>query len=386
MLKTPSSRWFELVQRRAGRPLSKRRQIFGKLSKLSSIANLSRSSEVGTHLRATTPYIRIGFQRTTPASSGSSDLSRTTTAYFPAKPEETAAQTRIKPTRQQLADLAQLNEAQAKADTLSRELAALQQELYARWWKVAGKSRDFRPDLTDEVSDVREILTRVNNLKTKRDQALAELAPLPDQLSARLPKDQLELKYDAAPRFWLPADPIIVIKNCGCPTKHQFSSPLSCRLPEQIVSTAEVVVDQKKTPFNKAVGVAEIAAAAQQHLPACPQLLGKLVDEGSIVEQAIADLTQRTLPAGKKFDTVDLWQTWVDRLVKDLTWDGKRETFPKDSVSFDKPGVKPARLAALWEQQPWAPLFLDWQITWFPTPDLPATEDGFGPIWPLRQF
>ena len=59
--------------------LSQRRQIFGKLSKLSFIANLSRLSEVGTHLRATTPYIRIGFQRTTPASSGSFDLNRTTT-------------------------------------------------------------------------------------------------------------------------------------------------------------------------------------------------------------------------------------------------------------------------------------------------------------------
>ncbi len=305
---------------------------------------------------------------------------------FPSKPEETAAQAKIKPTGQQLADLAQLNEAQAKADTLSRELAALQQELYARWWKVAGKSRDFRPDLTNEVSDVREILARVNNLKTKRDQALAELAPLPDQLTASLPKDQLELKHDAAPRFWLPADPIIVIKNCGCPTKHQFSNPLSCRLPAQIVSTAEAVVDQKKTLFNKGVCVAEIAAAAQQHLPACPQLLGKLVDEGSIVEQAIADLAQRTLPAGKKFDTVDLWQAWVEQLVKALIWDGKRETFPGASVSFDKPGVKPERLAALWEQQPWAPLFLDWQITWFPTTDLPASEDGFGPGWPLRNF
>src|ERR1043165_8495243 len=304
---------------------------------------------------------------------------------FPSKPEETAAQTKIKPTSSQLADLARLNEAQTKADTLCRELAALQQELYARWWKVAGKSRDFRPDLTDEAGDVREILTRVNNLKTKCDQALAELAPLPDQLTAKLPKDQLELKYDAAPRFWLPADPVIVIKNCGCPTKHQFPNPLPCRLPEQIVSTAEVVVDQQKSQF-KAAGVAEISAAAQQHLPACPQILGQLVDESSVVEQAIADLTQRTLPAGKKFDTVDLWQKWLERLVNDLTWNGKSETFPKDSVSFDKPGVKPDRLAALWEQQPWAPLFLDWQITWFPTAALPATEDGFGPIWPLRNF
>src|SRR6185369_488769 len=89
---------------------------------------------------------------------------------------------------------------------------------------------------------------------------------------------------------------------------------------------------------------------------------------------------------GKKFDTVDLWQTWVEQLVKALNWDGKRETFTGASVSFDKPGVKPEHLAALWKQQPWEPLFLDWQVTWFSLAYLAPTEDGFGPIWPLRNF
>ncbi|HEU4713013.1 MAG TPA: hypothetical protein VFS76_15695 [Pyrinomonadaceae bacterium] len=304
---------------------------------------------------------------------------------FPTKPEETAAQTKIKPTDAQLAELQRLNAAQSEADAISRELGALQQELYARWWKVAGKSRDLRPNLTDEVRDVKELLTRVNNLKTSRDQALAKLGPLPDQLKAKLPKE-LELKYDAAPRFWSPADPVIVIKNCGCPTKHQFPRPLSCRLPEQIVNTTDVTVDRNKNSFSKPAGVAEIAAAAQQHLPACPPILGKLVDEGSIVEQAVTDLAQRTLPGGKRFDTVDDWQGWVDQLEHDLTWDGKPENYPRHQVTFDKPGVKPHSLVELWGQQPWAPLFLDWQITWFPTPDLPSTEDGFGPTWPLRNF
>ncbi|HEU4769132.1 MAG TPA: hypothetical protein VFS77_17240, partial [Pyrinomonadaceae bacterium] len=304
---------------------------------------------------------------------------------FPTKPEEAAAQTKIKPTRAQLDELQRLNEAQTKADAISRDLAALQQELYARWWRVAGKSREFRPELADEANDVKELLTRVGDLKTKRDQALAQLNPLPDQLKAKLPKE-LELKYDAAPRFWLPADPVIVVKNCGCTTKHQFPRPLPCRLPEQIASTADVVVDRNKNSFSKATGVAEIAAAAQQHLPACPQILGKLLDEGSVIEQAITDVAQRSLPPEKQFSTADSWQAWVDRLVNDLTWDGKPETYPRDQVTLDKPGVKPERLAELWVQQPWAPLFLDWQITWFPTADLPSTEDGFGPIWPLRNY
>lgn len=305
---------------------------------------------------------------------------------FPTDPNKAAAQTQIKPTRAQLAELSRLNEAQAKADAASRDLAALQQELYARWWKLADKSRVFRVSLTDEAKDVRELVARVKDRQTTRDQRQAELQSLPDKLTATLP-EELELKCDAAPRFWLPADPVIVVKNCGCPTKHQFPNPLPCRLPEQIVTSVAVAVDQKdKRSFSKAATVAEIAAAAQQHLPACPQILSNLLDEGSMVEQAIADLASRSLPDGMRFDTADEWQTWVDRLVNDLSWNGKRETFPHDQVTFDKPEVKPQQLVELWGRQPWAPLFLDWQITWFPTADLPATEDGFGPKWPLRNF
>lgn len=303
---------------------------------------------------------------------------------FPSDPGKAAAQTRIKPTQAQLVDLQRLNELQADADAISRDLAALQQELYARWWKVAGKSRKFRANLTAEAKDVKELVTRVKDLQTRRDQKLAQLAPLPDQLRAKLPKE-LELKYDAAPRFWIPADPVIVVKNCGCPNKHQFPRPLPCRLPDQIVTTVDVEVDRTKSTFTKATGVAEIAAAAQK-LPASPQIVSSLLDEGSIVEQAIVDLAARSLPAGKKFDTADAWQTWVERLVNDLTWDGDPENFPRDPVSVNKPGVKPYHLVELWGQQPWSPLFLDWQITWFPTADLPATEDGFGPNWPLRKF
>lgn len=306
---------------------------------------------------------------------------------FPSEPEKTAKQTKIKPTPQQLADLQRLNEVQAEADAVTRNLAALQQELYARWWRVAGKSRVFRASLTAGAKDVRELAARVKDLQTTRDRLLGQLATMPDQLRAKLPKDELELKYDAAPRFWIPADPVIVVKNCGCPSKHQFPRQLPCRLPTQIVTTVDVAVDQKdKKSFTKSTSVSEIAAAAQKHLPSCPQILTSVLNEGSLIEQAIADLTERTLPAGKRFDTADSWQTWVNRLGNDLTWDGNNESFPHDQVTFDKQGIRPYRLVELWGRQPWSPLFLDWQITWFPTVDLPSTQDGFGPTWPLRNF
>jgi hypothetical protein len=309
-------------------------------------------------------------------------------AVFPADAGKTAAQTAVRPTPQQLTDLKQLNQVQSEADAASRELAALQQDLYARWWKLCAKSRGFRPNLTAEDNDYRALAGRVLPLRTKRDQLLDRLRTLPDQSRNKL-TEELELKYEAAPRFWMPADPVIVVKNCGLPTKHQFPRPLPCRLPEQILTAAEVVVDRKPNSFSKAASVAEIASAAQKHLPACPEVVSGLLDEGSLVEQAISDLAERTLPAGKQFRSADEWQEWVGRLINDLTWDGKPESFPRDQINFGKPGaldVPPHRLAELWGQQPWSPLFLDWQITWFPTPEMSAAEDGFGTVWPLRSF
>jgi hypothetical protein len=55
---------------------------------------------------------------------------------FPADADKTAAQTAVRPTPEQLAELKQLNQVQSEADAVSRELAALQQDLYARWWKL----------------------------------------------------------------------------------------------------------------------------------------------------------------------------------------------------------------------------------------------------------
>ena len=300
---------------------------------------------------------------------------------FPRDPNKTAEQTKIKPSREHLAALNELNQTQSEADALSRELGALQQDLYARWWKLCSKSRSFRANVTAETTDCQALAARVSTLRTRRDALLNRLRTLPDNLKNKLPKE-LELKYDAAPRFWLPADPVIVVTNCGLPTKHQFPRELPCRLPEQIAKTGEVVVNKNSKQFTTAAGVAEIAAA-RSHLPACPDIVGALLNEASIVEQAIKDLADRTLPDSKLFADSDSWQRWTQRLVNDLTWDGKPETFPSDQIKFGN--LAAHRLADLWAEQPWSPLFIDWQITWFPTAHAPDEENAFGPVWKFGE-
>jgi len=301
---------------------------------------------------------------------------------FPADADNTAEQTAAQPTAEHLAKLKELNQAQAEVDDASRDLAALQQELYMRWWKVVNESRQpFVDDLEPEETHCRAVFKEVETLRNKLNGLTNRLKPLPDELKKTLP-NTLELKYDAAPRFWLPADPVIVVKNCGSPSKHQFPRELPCRLPEQIVTSATVSVDRKDArKFSTPASIDAIATAALRHLPACPPILNGLLNEASIVEQAIRNLVERTTT--KTFNDNADWTTWTERLVHDLTWSGDTSPIPFDRVTFEPEAsnVRPYRLVDLWVKQPWSPLFLDWQITWFPTPQPSTAEHPFGPVW-----
>ena len=290
-----------------------------------------------------------------------------------------------KPTPEQFAALAELNHLQAEADMLGRELAALQQDLYGRWWMLCEKSRrDAIANLDNEEDACRALAGRVSDLRGQLAEKLNGLERRPEELAATL-AGALELRSDAAPRFWIPADPVIVLKNCGLSAKHAFPAPLPCRRPERIVTMAEVTVDRRTTQFRGTDNVQSIAALASKHFAARGGILKQMLEEASIVEQAIGDAADRSLPGEKRFFAAGAWKDWVRRLQHDLTWSGDANDLPVDQIRFGKPGaldLAPYRLLELWGQQPWSPLFIDWQITWRPTPNAGA---NFEPAWRLND-
>jgi len=306
---------------------------------------------------------------------------------FPKDPAKTAAQTSVEPTPEQIVKLDELNRTQSDADSLSRELAALQQDLYARWWRLCAKSRSFSANVAAEMAAIQTeyqaIAARVAPLSADRDTLVDKAQKLSEELTSKLPAE-LELKYDLAPRFWMPTDPVVVVKNCGKPTKHRFPRQHPCRLPEQIATGAEVVVNKNSSSFKTPAGVLEIATAAKDHLPACPGVVRDLLNEASIVEQAIRDLAGRALQADKPFQDAGKWKQWTKQLVDDLRWDGDPDSVPFDKITFTRPGApdtRPDRLVEMWVEQPWSPIFIDWQITWFPTAPGSTAEQPCGPAW-----
>lgn len=285
------------------------------------------------------------------------------------------------PTRKQLDALKRLNEQQAEADAAARELFALEQDLYARWWKLSGKKRrDVIAPVADEVKDCEALAGRVKALRAERERLRGRVRA--EQAFAATLPPELELRADPAPRFWTPADPFVVVKNCGEPTSHHFPHPLPCRLPEQVATSAEVTVAKEKRPFNSPAGAEPLDASIHKNFSARADTLTLLLKEASLVEQAVHDLVTRTLRTEQSLTTDDEWRTWTKRLVKALTAGDES----KDRVRFGAPdaaGVRPNLLAALWVRQPWSPLFLDWKISWRPTAN---GGEGFGPAWRLNGY
>ncbi|HEX7318176.1 MAG TPA: hypothetical protein VF297_30005 [Pyrinomonadaceae bacterium] len=300
---------------------------------------------------------------------------------FPADPSETAEQTAAKPTPEQLAALKQLNETQAAADAVARELSALQQDLYARWWTMCEKTRrDALEDVDDELDDCAALAERIKKLRDDLDALLIQLQTR-KAFETNLP-EELELISDSAPRFWTPADPFVVIKNCGVPTKHHFPNPLPCRLPEQVANTAEVTVGVETKKFDAPdAAVAQVTASARKLDAGRDEVLKSLLEEASIVEQAVSDLVARSIPTEPPLTSTTRWQAWAQRLVKDFYVDVNNKDLPRDQVRFggpNAPDVRPGLLAEVWARQPWSPLFIDWKISWRPTK---STEQDFGPVW-----
>ncbi len=298
------------------------------------------------------------------------------------KPDDAAAQPPVKPTPEQLTALKELNELQSDADATGRELAALQQDLYARWWKLCEQLRLEDPlvNITGDRNAYLALAGRVTNLVNEHKRLLERLRPLPEQLKTKLPKE-LELRSDAAPRFWTPADPVVVVKNCGLPTKHQFPRPLPCRLENQVVTAAEVLVGRESNQIREAAGITQTASEVRTHFGPRGQLLTRLLEEGSFVEQAISNLVERTFALKKRLVSFEDWREWADRLVKDINWDGNPDSQPLDQIKLRtarRSNLLLNYLAELWVEQPWSPLFLDWQITWRTAP---YSVNDFGPVW-----
>ena len=276
----------------------------------------------------------------------------------------------------ELAWLAQLNQAQATLDADIRTLTSLQVELYEMWWKYTKWPSAYEGDT---------ILKGPTGGKLKRDDLLNELMPtvsgtIAQQVTAQLQKvvagqgavpggaaeDALDasikayaqthglpasrrLKRSAAPPFYEPNNPVVLIAGAGASGLVAEPEATVCRFPAQLVSGFKWQ-GKDITAATQGLAVPRPDLAGVSGVPWSKALAAALCDEAFFVDPQNATALSAAIPGS----TVGQVQA---------------------AMAGDPLGTPPAGAVQAWTRNPWHPLLLLWQVSYYPiaygTPQAP---------------
>ncbi len=211
-----------------------------------------------------------------------------------------------------------LNSLQISVENDQRHLNALQWQLYATWHKLGYLAADDDSDAYDLGTQQTKLVTQINILQT-------QIKANSDKIAAESSK----LEAHAKPHFWAPSDPVILISGIESPWPEQPQAKLPCRYSNEILTT--VFTDTSRQHIFADINT------LRAHLP---------------------PLDVAFLPGDSQglLDEFSLWD-WVKS--KDT-----KNTIDINNSSYFQ-GVTPAYGLNSWIQ-PWYPLFIKWEMTWYP--------------------
>jgi hypothetical protein len=277
--------------------------------------------------------------------------------------------------------LAALNIAQDALDDGMRALMALQRRLFELWWKQQAAAAAERtlagypwnttpaqfvaaldPSAPDGLIDRARTLVLQLAEYTQQVPMATAATTLQDAIAAfglakGLPPTRV-LKAAAKPRFWSAADPVMVISGTAHTMKIDPDAALSCRWPAELITGLTVTPVQGVTSFP----ITSVQLAS--YLPALcvtnlPAITDALYAEFFLLDPTNAPLVAAA--AGKALSPAE-----IDTLATSM------------AVPVPMAGTVPGVLAAYPWQQPWQPIYLDWEVRWYPIPFL---NDGGAPNW-----
>ena len=295
--------------------------------------------------------------------------------------------------------LAALNRRQRDYDVAARELQTRQWELFAVWWKSQrGKFLDayqfgqnFGIDtqaLVQQLVDALDpgtpgsLLSVTAQLKAQVDAMraalpdptasdnsafLAGLPPLPPPSQGAPPNPALELRAEALPAFFHPADPVLLVAGLDPPpAQPDAGATLQCRKVEAAVTG--VTVGSVSVTRSSGSMASMIALPDFSRLPAAvAQALGALGVEAYFADPGNAAAIVAN-GAGGTGDAAKLAAAMAAGTAQ---------------ISTISASLAASYAFAEW-QQAWAPLFLEWEISWFPTVGA-QTQTVEAPTGPLQS-
>lgn len=282
-------------------------------------------------------------------------------------PPDPPSETEIRVEKQWLSDL---NQAQIALEQAQTTLRGLQRQLYELWWKrgyatwrrnTFGKwpfgTDQQQFDAAFDPDGAHSLVSRVN-AQLNQVQSLLARVPHPtsdlsfEQAVERFAQDhklssKRRLKANARPRSWHANDPTILLSGVNHVKVDDYQSTLPCRWPEQIVSSilyknAPLSLDQIRDLIPVPDG--------WEHVPFAETAITALLDEFFLLDPANAASIAEAV-----FHTSD------PAFISDLQKHMGAQSMPAGKTLLPFFGLEP------WEQA-WIPLFLEWQVTWYPLP------------------
>ena len=305
-------------------------------------------------------------------------------------PPSGAADTPLTPAQAQQLDT--LNAAQQQVDAATRQVASLQWDIYSLWWKlgyITANPADAVP-----LANPRQVITAA--LSAKEGAATQALSGLTTVTARRDAAEQalraglgtLILKQVAEPPFYRPNDPVLLIQGVGRSYAHgedgRFSADggLYCRFTGQTVAALQVT-------GTAAPVTAQTFGLPPLALPAdVPPEAGDLATEAFFLDPGNAHAIAAKASSPPQPDSVvAAQQTLVwNTLVADPTLD--QQTIAEIaglSSAYGTAVAVPSKVGVEYWAPPWAPLHLDWEVSYYATSP-PTAGWRFPPVAPATPL
>lgn len=304
-------------------------------------------------------------------------------------------------TPEQASALALLNRNQRAFDQAQQLLYSMQWELYATWWKQnnlahmsGAEYAQLNQYFHNRMDSIKQLIAQNLPPNTEsglyydvvqQQQQVAQLAQaVPNPTDAQsildyatntlgLDPTKLQLKAANMPRFYYPVDPVVLVTGIETSEKQGTlaGETLACRFITQTVTG--VNVQGQTQPVTASTGNLSqfIPTPSNSNLPAA-------VTEGLnalSVETFFVDQTDAATIVNVGLNSTD--QTVITELASAMLAQTAQAALIKNplesSFAFSN-----------WTGQPWSPLYMEWDVTFYPTVSatkVPKDKDN----WPFIQ-
>ena len=278
-----------------------------------------------------------------------------------------------------------LEDVQRRADESTRVVRSQQQALYGLWWKGARLAAEVPPPSMSLKQQVAAAFAALEDRFDERLDRLRSERALRDEaeraLRAALDPAVAELLPTAAAAFRLPSDPVLLVSGVRRGLRHgadgrlRADGALACRFTGQAVSGIAVAV-----PGGYAAVTSNDVPPPHWRPEALPPEVPGLLAEAFFLDVDDAPWIARI--AADKAGLADPWSLLhTIRTEQTVVWNSVLHPALDPAALEDGSmflfgyglGALPQAVGVVFYTAPWSPLFLDWEVEFFPGAKTPRT-------------